>query len=75
MSYCLFHYSQMLLKHVMRVPELAQWLKKKDPKDEKEEKEIKAAWKIYRRLQALAFYPTEEVSRALYQMMLDPKMR
>lgn len=65
----------MLLKHFMAIPELARLLRIKNPKDEKEAKEVKEAWKMFRRLQCLAFFPPKEVSKALYLMTSDPSMR
>jgi hypothetical protein len=65
----------MLLKHFMAIPEVARLLRIKHPKDDQEEKEVKLAWKMYRRLQCLTFYPKDEVARALYMMMIDPSMR
>lgn len=48
-----------------KIPSIAKGLKEKDS----------SCWKIFRRIQALAFFPLNEVKRALKILMVDRQMR
>lgn len=64
LKYCYFHLTQMIWKRFMKIKALAVLLKADD----------KETWRIFRKIQALCFYPPHEVEAALNKLKRDPSM-